>query len=162
MTDSQHERICVSEFMTKLILDAAHDRFHLGFDQMYQDIVTNWYIHGLIKLLCLYLHHCPKCLILQTCCHQPYRLLQSIKTLPTPFHMISIDFVLALPTTKDGLNSILSIMNKFSKRIILIFRKAMNTASDWVNLMLNCLKLINWGLSKVILSDQDPKFLSEL
>ena len=40
MTDSQHERICVSEFMTKLILDAAHDKSHLEFDHMYQDIVT--------------------------------------------------------------------------------------------------------------------------
>ena len=70
-----------------------------------------------------------------------------------------MDFILALPTTLDKFNLILTVTDKFSKRVTLISGKATFTAAEWVKVLLNRLKLLNWDILKVIISNCDCKFL---
>jgi hypothetical protein len=67
-----------------------------------------------------------------------------------------------LPKSTEGYNSVLSITDKFLKRITLISGKATYTAAQWAKALLERLQLMDWGIPKAILSDHDPKFLLEL
>ena len=78
-----------------------------------------------------------------------------------PFYTITIDFILGLPKSKEGYNSIILVTYKFSKKVTLILGKKTWIAKQWAEALLNCLWLVDWGLPKVILFDQDRKFLSE-
>jgi len=141
----------------------AHgDTNHPGFSKLFDIISTSWFIRRLGKQLREYLLHCPQCQVYQTKRHRPYGALQPIESPSVPFHTISIDFVLALPLSAEGFDCVLSVTDKFSKRITLIPGKITFTATDWAKLLLDRLYLADWGVPKVILSDRDPKFLSDL
>lgn len=94
--------------------------------------------------------------------HKPYGDLQPIINPPSPFYTVTIDFILALPESTEGFNCTLSVTDKFSKRIT--FVPGMDTwkAMDWVKGFVQQLDVASWGLPKVILSDRDSKFLSNL
>ena len=88
--------------------------------------------------------------------------MQPIYTLPIPFHTLTIDFILAMPVTPEGFDCAMSITCKFSKRNTFIPGKTTWTAAEWATALLDRLEIGDWGIPKVILSDRDPKFLSEL
>ena len=56
----------------------------------------------------------------------------------------------------------MSVTCKFSKRTTLILRKSTWSAKQWAEVLLDRLWIADWGLPKVILSDRDRKFLSQL
>ncbi|KAI1004211.1 hypothetical protein K3495_g4001 [Podosphaera aphanis] len=66
---------------------------------------------------------------------------------------------MALPSTVDHLDYIMNVSYRICKRITLVLGKSNWTASEWANQLLERLLLADWGLSKVILSDRDPKVL---
>ena len=43
-----------------------------------------------------------------------------IDRLAIPFHIVAIDFIIALPVSIEGYDSLLTITCKFSKRVLLI------------------------------------------
>ena len=69
--------------------------------------------------------------------------MQPINNLLISFHIIIMDFILALSITLNKFNLILTVTNKFSKQIILIFKKVIFTAVKWAKVLLNKLKLLN-------------------
>ena len=90
-----------------------------------------------------------------------YGELQNIMMPPIPFYIITIDFILALPVvTPNRFDCLLTIMDKFSKRIALALGKVTWKAKDWVNTLLDA--MVNWGILRVIIFDRDLKFLLEL
>lgn len=142
----------------------AHDgpNAHIGFDRTYQKILSSYCIKGLTRYLKTYLKHCPQCAVHQTRRHPIHGSLQPILSPPVPFHTLTIDFVLALPPSRTGLNNIMSVTCKYSKRITLVPGKNTYSAAQWADALLQRLDQGDWGLPKVIISDRDKKFLSEL
>ena len=157
-----HQRLCIPASLVKEILTIAHGSGHPGFQRCHQIVSSSWYIHGLTKQLRDFIRHCPECLILQTRRHKPYGNLQPILTVPVPFHTLTIDFILALPVSPNGMDCIMSVTCKFSKAIQLIPGKSTWSAGDWGKALLNRLDLVGWGLPKATITDRDRKFLSEL
>ena len=98
---------------------------------------------------------------MQTRRHAPYGSLQPIQSPPVPFFTLTLDFILALPLSKEGFNALMSVTCKFSKRVTLIERKDTWTAEDWAHAFLNRLDLVDWGLPGELITDRDPKFLSK-
>ena len=45
--------------------------------------------------------------------------------------MVAIDFVVRLPITADRVDSILTVIDKFSKRVTLVPRKTTYSVKDW-------------------------------
>ena len=83
----------------------------------------------------------------------------SISSLKTPFHTISINFILTLlRINPEGYNTVLTITDKFIKRITLAAESENYIAEQWTDAILNT--ITNWGLPKVIISDRDPKFIA--
>ncbi|CCE29340.1 uncharacterized protein CPUR_03033 [Claviceps purpurea 20.1] len=94
--------------------------------------------------------------------HQRHGNLQPLLAPPTPYYMVSIDFLLSLPKSTEGNDSILVIVDKFSKQVMLEPCKNNVTAAECARLLYNRLLMANWGLPKVIISDRGRRFLAAL
>ena len=113
-------RLCIPPSVAPDIIAIAHGEGHPGFARCYEIVTRSWFIRGLTKLLCSFIRHCPQCLVLQTRRHPPFGSLQPIESPPVPFFTLTLDFILALPMSKEGYNALMSVTCKFSKRVTLI------------------------------------------
>ena len=154
-------RLCVPESCIPTFLEVAHTS-HVGLAKSFEIISRQWYIRHLTRHLRDYIRHCPQCQLYQTPRHLPHGSLQPILTPPMPYHTLTIDFILSLPTSAKGYDCILSVTDKFSRKITLIPGKTTFTAKEWARRLLRRLQKIDWGFPKQIISDRDRKFLSEL
>jgi hypothetical protein len=158
----EFKRLCISSNIIQNILQMTHfNNKHSEFAKCYDEIFVFWYIHKLFKILREFLRHCFECQIFQTRRHKSYDFLQSIFTSSVFFHTITIDFILALSNTEEY-DIVMFVTCKFSKRLILIFENIIWKAKQWVVILFSRLELMNWELSKIIISDRDLKFLVEL
>jgi hypothetical protein len=69
-----------------------------------------------------------------------------------------MDFIMALPGHMD---TALSVTCKTSKRVTVIPGKSTWTALNWAEALLERLLIADWGIPESIISDRDPKFMSE-
>ena len=155
-------RLCIPKAAIKDILSMAHNDNHGGFARCYERVASSYYIKNLTGHLREYLKHCFDCQINQTRRHKPYGKLQPILSLSIPFHTITLNFVLALLKSKTGLDCLKSVTDKFSKRVTIVSGKSTWSAMEWAEALLHRLDIADWGLPKVIISDCDRKFLSDL
>lgn len=106
------------------------DQLHQGFDRAWQKLRGITFYKG-SKLLKQYITHCPTCLEQRIRRHRPYGSLQPILTPPTPFHTITVDFVLGLPLSIHGHNCAMSLTDKATKAIGIVPGKTNWDGSDW-------------------------------
>jgi hypothetical protein len=159
----EFRRLCISFNIISDILHIAHSDNHSGFVKCFNIVFSSWYIHDLFKHLREYLRHCSQCQIFQTRRHKSYDALQSILISNVLFHTITIDFILALSRfIPNNFDTVMFTICKFSKRITLIPENVTWSAKQWALVLLERLELMNWGLSKTIISNRDSKFLIEL
>jgi hypothetical protein len=78
------------------------------------------------------------------------------------FHTIIMNFVLRLFKIKDEVDCVLSVTNKFIKRVMLISEKFTYTIEDWAIHLLKKSQRRDWDISKMIIFDKNRKFLSDL
>ena len=141
-----------------------HDEFneHAGFDRTYEQIINSWYIRELSKQLTDYLKHCSKCQVNRIRKHKSYDSLQSILSSFIFFYTLTIDFVLILSTFHTDMNNVMTITNKFKKRVIIVPDKNIWIAIIWVKALFDRFNLTNWDFFKIIISNKNRKFLSDL
>ena len=156
------ERLCIPRSLIKEILEIAHGNGHQGFERTFDTVAKSWYIRNLSKHLHEYIKHCPDCLALQTRRHKPYGYLQPIESPSIPFHTLTLDFILAMPLSEEGFDCAMTVTDKFSKRTTYIPGKSTWNAKQWAIALIDRLDVGDWGTPKVLLSDRDPKFLSDL
>jgi hypothetical protein len=98
--------------------------------------------------------------------------MEPIRTPTRPFSIITIDFVLALPTVEacspwkldsfDLFDCMMTVMCKFSEKSILLpGHSTYNTASDWATTFFLFLLLLDWGLPIGIISDRNRNFIGD-
>lgn len=156
---ANRKRLCLPKEFEKEIFTQAHDKnHHAGFTRSYEAVSTNFYFRKLSSRLQRYITHCRECSLCQTKRHQPYGALNPIVSPPVPFHTVSFDFILALPT-KQGMDVALTATCEFSKKVMIMAGKNTHTAEDWASVMVD--GLADWGIPKAFVHDRDRKFLSE-
>ena len=153
--------LCIPPSVALELLFIAHGEGHPGFLHCHEIISRSWFIWGLTKLLRSFIRHYPQCLSLQTRRHALYNSLHPIQLPPVPFFTLILDFVLVLPMSKEGYNTLMSVTCKFSKRVTLIKGKDAFIAEDWAHAFLTRLDLVDWSLPRELITDRDPKFLSK-
>ena len=165
MTDVK--RLCISKNCVRKILDIAHNNEHIDYVRIHDIIIRFWYIHELIKILRKYIQHCFECLTCQIKRHKLYEALQFIDSSSIFFHTITMNFVLALSHEEINnailsSNVMLTMTDKFFKRILLMSEQSIFSAKNWVNVLIKYFNIADWDYSMIILSDRDRKFLSNL
>jgi hypothetical protein len=138
------------------------DVAHPGFSRTFRRVNDSYFIKKLGKHIREYIKYCKSCDVNNTRRHAPYGSLQPINSPPAPFHTISIDFIMAIPTSTEGHDCLMSVTCKFSKKISLIPGMSTWTAQQWADRLIERLWIMDWGPPKQIVSDRDRKFLSEL
>lgn len=151
--------ICLPQHMAGEFFKLVHDdQGHQGFDACWAKLRGLTFYKG-AQLLKKYILHCPSCREHAVPRHKPYGSLQPTLTPPIPFHTITIDFVTGLPMSKDGMDCLATITDKFTKRILLVPGKITYTGEEWATAVINALCVADWGIPTVIISDRDPKFV---
>jgi len=106
--------------------------------------------------------HCSSCL---TCLHGKSTAMSSSLYTPlliasTPWKDISMDFVLGIPRTSRGVDSIFVVVDLFSKKAHFIQCCKVDDANNIANLFFKVVVRLH-GLPKTIMFDRDTKFLSQ-
>ena len=156
------ERLCIPESMEATVFKQAHDDHqHAGFHRSYERLYRSVFIRHLNKHLREYIRHCPLCQLNQTKRHLPYGSLVPLDYPAILFHAVAMDFIVKLLTTPFGFDSLLTVTDKFFKRVLLLSGEEIYDVRRWASTFLAGLIGHDWGIPKVIISDRDSKFLSE-
>lgn len=156
-------RLCIPDSEKQTVLRLAYDDLgHPGYHRFHKRITSSVYLHNLGKEIREYIQFYPDYHRNPTKRHKPDGQMQPIMIAAYPFHAITIDFILTLPLTPQGYSCIMSITCKFSKAVTFVPGKITWTAEEWATQLLDRLSLLNWGLPRVIINDQDSKFVAEV
>jgi hypothetical protein len=113
-------RICVPEIdsLRETILKEAHDSdysIHPGSTKMYQDLKQKYWWYGLQRDVAVHVVVCDVCQIVKAEHQRPTRLLHPLKVSGWKWEEIGMDFIVGLPCTQKGYDSIWVIVDRLTK-----------------------------------------------
>ncbi|WVZ97247.1 hypothetical protein U9M48_042797 [Paspalum notatum var. saurae] len=113
-------RICVPDVdsIKKLILSEAHDTaysIHPGSTKMYHDLKERFWWYGMKRAVVEYVAVCDTCQRVKAEHQRPAGLLQPLKIPEWKWEEISMDFIVGLPRTQKGYNSIWVVVDRLTK-----------------------------------------------
>jgi hypothetical protein len=156
--------ICVHDVeIRELILREAHDSaysIHPGCTKMYQDLKTHFWWHGMKRDVAEYVALCDTCQRVQAKHQRPTGLLQLLKILEWKWEEISMDFIVGLPCTQSGYDSIWVIVDRLTKVAHFILVKTTYIGAKLAELYMLRIVCLH-GVLKRIVSDRDSQFTSK-
>ena len=156
------KRLFIFSSCIKNILQITHDDDQSEFAKCFEIVSKAWYIRELIKHLRNFIRHCLQCLTLQIRRHKSFNSLQLINSSLVSFHIIILNFILTLSRIHDDINTIMSITNRFTKRITMLTDKMTYNVEQWTLALLDRLNIVDWRYSKIIIFNKNKKILSNL
>jgi hypothetical protein len=102
----------------ELILCKAHDSTYSvnpGSTKMYHDLTRRYWWYGMKRVVAEYVALCNNCQRVNAEHQRPTGLLQPLKIPQWKWEEVSMDFIIGLPTTQSGYDSIWVIIDHFSK-----------------------------------------------
>jgi hypothetical protein len=111
------KRICVPEIeqLRQLILRESHDSaysIHPGSTKLYQDLKEKYWWYVLKRDVATHVALCDVCQRVKAEHQRPAGLLQPLKVPKWKWEEIGIDFIVGLPRTRDGYDSIWVIVDR--------------------------------------------------
>ena len=106
-----------------------------------------------------FVKHCDSCQRNKTLPQIPAGKLQSMPIPAEKWRSISMDFITDLPVSTDGYDSIMVFVDRLTKMVHLAPCHKTDTAEQVAWIFLNHVVRLH-GLPSAIVSDRDPKFLS--
>jgi RNase H-like domain found in reverse transcriptase/Integrase zinc binding domain/Reverse transcriptase (RNA-dependent DNA polymerase)/Integrase core domain len=128
---------------------------HLGWRKCYQAMAQHYYWPGMPDGVREYVTHCPVCQRTKQT-NQPKPPLRPLPAPARPFQHITLDWISGFPTDRRRKNSLLHIVDRFSKWVISIpCTKTMNTA-QLCDVLYK--EVFSWvGLPESITGDRDSR-----
>ncbi|XP_068240240.1 uncharacterized protein [Palaemon carinicauda] len=155
-------QIVIPSSLRSEIVSLAHDGLngHLSIKKTYQKLQTHYFWPGMKKSVTEYIKSCHICQVIGKPNQSiPPAPLIPIPVLEEPFEKILIDCVGPLPSTCKGNKSILTIMCRSTRFPIAIPLKNISAKNIATNLIHT---FSNFGIPKVLQSDQGTNFTSDL
>ncbi|WVZ53015.1 hypothetical protein U9M48_004008 [Paspalum notatum var. saurae] len=112
--------ICVPnvDSIRKLILSEAHDTAHSIYPsstKIYYDLKERFWWYGMMRVVAEYVAICDTCQRVKTEHQRPTGLLQPLKMPEWKWEEIAMDFIVGLPRTQKGYNSIWIVVDRLPK-----------------------------------------------
>jgi hypothetical protein len=92
-------------------------------------------------------------------CHKPYGLLQPLPVPVKPWHTVTFAFIVKLPKTSRGNDSICVFVDKLTKMVHFVACKENLSAKEFAELYVNHVFRLH-GLSREFITDRDVRFTS--
>jgi hypothetical protein len=157
-------RICVPEIKEprETILMEAHDSaysIHPGSTKMYQYLKQRYWWYGMKKDVATHVALCDTCQRVKVEYQRPAGLLQPLKVPEWKCEEIGMEFIVGLPRTCDGYDSIWVIVDRLTKVAHFIPVKTTYTGVELAELYNSRIVCLH-GVPKKIVSDRDTQFTS--
>jgi hypothetical protein len=154
-------RICVPKIdnLRETILKEAHDSdysIHPGSTKMYQDLKQKYWWYGLKRYVAAHMVVCDVCQRVKVEHQRPAGLLHPLKVPEWKWEEIGMHFIIGLPHTPKGYDSIWVIVDKLTKVAHFIPVKTTYKGSQLESYMTRIVCL--HGVPKKIVSDQGYQF----
>ena len=164
LRDGERDRLCVPRDRGVLLklLESHHDARtagHLGFEKTYAALNQNFYWPAMTKMIRRYVASCSSCQRNKARNHLAFGPLQPLPIPKRSWEDVSMDLISGLPTTKDGHDAIVVIVDRLSKMAHFIPTNTTVTAPALAQLFFDHIFRLH-GLPKSIVSDRDSRFTS--
>jgi hypothetical protein len=157
-------RICVPDIdsLRETILKEAHDSvysIHPGSTKMYQDLKQKYWWYGLKRDVAAHVAKCDVCQRVKAEHQRPAGLLHPLKIPEWKWEEIGMDFIVGLPRTPAGYDSIWVIVDRLTKVAHFIPVRTNYTGAKLAELYMTRIVCLH-GVPKKIMSDRGSQFTS--
>ncbi|WVZ51991.1 hypothetical protein U9M48_003087 [Paspalum notatum var. saurae] len=157
-------RICVPnvDSIRKLILSEAHDTaysIHPGSTKMYYDLKERFWWYGMKHAVAEYVAICDTCQRVKAEHQRPVGLLQPLKVPEWKWEEITMDFIVGLPRTQKGYNSIWVVVDRLTKVAHFIPVNTTYSGAKLAELYISRIVCLH-GVPKRIIFDRGSQFTS--
>jgi hypothetical protein len=161
----QKNRICVPEIdsLHETILKEVHDSdysIHPGSTKMYQELKQKYWWYGQKRDIAAHVVVCDVCQRVKAKHQRPAGLLHPLKVPKWKWEEIGMDFIVGLPRTPKGYDSIWVIVDMLTKVVHFIPVKTTYKGSQLVELYMARIVCL-YGVPKKIVSDRGSQFTSK-
>jgi hypothetical protein len=158
------KRICVPDVdhLREKILQEAHDSaysIHPSSTKMYQDLKERYLWYGMKRDVAAHVALCDVCQRVKAEHQRPAGLLQPLKVPEWKWEDIGMDFIMGLPRTRDGYDSISVIVDHLMKVAHFILVRTTYTGARLPELYISRIVCLH-GVPKKIVSDRGTQFTS--
>jgi hypothetical protein len=146
----------------QVLLHEAHDAVasgHMGRDKTLHKLQQLFVWKGMAADVAQYVLSCPVCQACKAQSSKPAGLYMPLEVPPSRWHTVCMDFITGLPMSKQGHDSILTVVDKLTKRAHFIPTTCNVTAEGCAKLYVQHVFRLH-GMPQVIVSDRDVKFTS--
>ena len=146
----------------EMILREAHDSaysIHTGSTKMYLDLKEKYWWYGLKRDVAEYVAICDTCQRVKAEHQRPAGLLQPMKIPEWKWEEVGMDFIVGLPRTQSGYDSIWVIVDRLTKVAHFIPAKTTYTGAKLVELCMQWIVCLH-GVPKKIVLDRGTQFTS--
>lgn len=158
-----NKKICVPQIHRTSILDTYHDHRlfggHFGIQVTHKKITARFFWPGCYQSVKEYVISCHQCQLNKSYKHKAQGLTQPLDCPQGRWEDLSVDFVLGLPTTKNGYNMIMVVVDRFSKRAHFIPVIDTFGSAEVIDTFFRFVFAYH-GFPKSIVSDRDVRFTS--
>jgi hypothetical protein len=157
-------RICVPDIkhLRETILKEAHDStfsIHPDSTKMYEDLKQKFWWYGMKKDVAAHVALCDVCQRVKAEHQRPAGLLQPLQVTEWKWEEIGMDFIVGLPRTRDGYDSIWVIVDILTKVAHFIPVKTTYSRAKLAKLYISKIVCLH-GVPKKIVSDRYTQFTS--
>jgi IS30 family transposase len=148
--------------LRKTILREAHDSaysIHPGSTKMYQDLKQRYWWYRMKRDVAAHVTLCDTCHKVKAERQRPAGLLQPLKVPEWKWEEIGMDFIVGLPRTRDGYDSIWVIVDRLTKVAHFIPVCTTYTGAKLAELYMTRIVCLH-GVPKKIVSDRGTQFTS--
>ena len=158
-------RLCVLrdlELRNELLENAHRAKYtiHPGSTKMYQDLKRQFWWSGMKRDIAQYIANCQTCQQVKTKHKRPARLLQPLPIPEWKWDHITMDFVIGLPRTRSKKNGVRVIVDHLTKSAHFLAMKTTDSMDSLAKLYIQEVVRLH-GIPLSIVSDRDPKFISQ-
>jgi hypothetical protein len=157
-------RLCMPKIgdLRETILREAHDSaysIHLGSTKMYQDLKQRYWSYGMKRDVAAHVALYDTCHRVKAEHQRPASLLQPLKVPEWKWEEIGMDFIVGLPRTRDGYDSIWVIVDHLTNVAHFIPVKTTYTGAKLAKVYMSRIVCLH-GVPKKIVSDRGTQFTS--
>jgi hypothetical protein len=145
------------------ILYECHDRpfvGHVGTSKTLKLAERSYWWPNMEQSVRRYVQSCPSCQANKDSNQKPGGLLQPLPVPEEPWESVSMDFIIHLPTTKQGHDAIFVVVDRLTKMVYLIPTYTKSSASDVARLYRDHV-FVHHGYPKNFITDRDSRFNSQ-